>query len=459
MAVYIVATPLSKACMFELGYDDMLDILLLKHEGGLKIDYFVSESKYYTAQSINELPVVEEYDKHAVGNDLETTNETEGYVSALISETYYYCTCFVSTVDGEIINGVQGYRLRFKTTENIEPSFSNVTFSQIKDDSNNYTKNFSLSAKLNNAQMYSRIEFIAIYDNISHKFVVSGNELSANGNKFNTTICYKDFTPSYSGKKRITLRAHCFTNSEGTGDYVQASVTEATTVVNPSVKGQITPYIEIDTDRTTAHNVYFKVSGFDTSYSRNDRKMQIVCMWYGNKTYVTRPSVSSEYPDGYYHLSSGIYSFPNDGWFSLKNLDASTEIGFYCVFTYTSGGVTYEKCSETAVVTTLPTQVRPDNFSWTYPKEKNKAFNLTKTEWNNFTESINDFRFYKGFERYVFTPAVKGQPFTADMFMEARSAITGMGNGYGSLIAEVIPGDKITANMMNTIVSELNAIP
>lgn len=100
-------------------------------------------------------------------------------------------------------------------------------------------------------------------------------------------------------------------------------------------------------------------------------------------------------------------------------------------------------------------------FSWTYSKGKDGDFNLTADEWNDFTSFINSVRNLKGLSTVNFTQAVTGQPFTAAMYKQARDAIQNIGGGAGSLIPDdnhIYRGAEITADMMNVIVDEINAV-
>lgn len=113
----------------------------------------------------------------------------------------------------------------------------------------------------------------------------------------------------------------------------------------------------------------------------------------------------------------------------------------------------------TTISVTVPQAVtRPSNFSWTYAKVQGGTFNLTATEWNNFTSRINAFREYKKLSDYSFTRAYSGNNFTAAMYNQARIAIQAI-SGYGTYIPTVTKGQQITAYMMNVLVSELNSIP
>jgi len=114
--------------------------------------------------------------------------------------------------------------------------------------------------------------------------------------------------------------------------------------------------------------------------------------------------------------------------------------------------------NKACVEITIPNTGRPNHFSWTYPKEKGELFNLTADEWNALTKNINEVREYKGLSAYSFTMAVKGEVFKASMYMEAREAILEI-QGYGTYIPSVAAKDTITAAAMNSVVSELNAVP
>lgn len=101
---------------------------------------------------------------------------------------------------------------------------------------------------------------------------------------------------------------------------------------------------------------------------------------------------------------------------------------------------------------------RPANFEWTSEKKAGKAFNLTATEWNNFTSRVNEFRVYKNLSNYSFTKAYAGDTFTAAMYTQARSAIQAIDN-YGAFIPTATKGQVIEAYHLNQIRDELNAIP
>lgn len=83
-------------------------------------------------------------------------------------------------------------------------------------------------------------------------------------------------------------------------------------------------------------------------------------------------------------------------------------------------------------------------FAWTNEKVAGEPFNLTATEWNALAAFVNS----KRSRAYSFTVAVKGNDFTAAMYNEMVDAI-----GEGT---EVEPGDPITADLMNELVTNAN---
>lgn len=111
---------------------------------------------------------------------------------------------------------------------------------------------------------------------------------------------------------------------------------------------------------------------------------------------------------------------------------------------------------------------RPAKFTWadgTIYKNQGQTFDITASEWNILTQNINDMRVYWGNNQYTFTTrAVKGNPFYAYMYNDARTAIQtmkvdGVAYSYGTYIPQVYSGQTITADCINALVEELNIIP
>ena len=118
-----------------------------------------------------------------------------------------------------------------------------------------------------------------------------------------------------------------------------------------------------------------------------------------------------------------------------------------------SGHIYYPAGSYT--FTTLSDGSRPSNFAWTTEKTSGGNFNLAAAEWNSFTSKINEFRTYKELSLVSFTSAVAGNNFTASMFNQAISALSGM---TGSLPATQSSGNAIYASYLNNMVSAMNSI-
>ena len=171
---------------------------------------------------------------------------------------------------------------------------------------------------------------------------------------------------------------------------------------------------------------------------------------------------------GYLSDSQSWYDGAPDSWIARD--DDSGGDGNFSITKEVKSGTTYyiffKALSRTAEAgyTTLKVSavksesVKPDAFAWTYDKIKGEEFNLTAEEWNTFTARINAFRTYWKMDAYAFTTAIKKENFTADMYNEARLAIQDK-DGYGDYILTAVKGQPVTADMMNGIVSELNAIP
>jgi hypothetical protein len=106
----------------------------------------------------------------------------------------------------------------------------------------------------------------------------------------------------------------------------------------------------------------------------------------------------------------------------------------------------------------VPVEDRPDSFGWTYAKTQGGGFNLTADEWNAYTKRMNAFQAYFMNRDYAFTPAVKGEPFTAAMYNQVKDAMRRISLTAPERIPSVSAGDDITADMMNVIVDELNAV-
>jgi uncharacterized repeat protein (TIGR02543 family) len=163
------------------------------------------------------------------------------------------------------------------------------------------------------------------------------------------------------------------------------------------------------------------------------------------------PSFSSGETVKVYASTATLHGYAFNGWTSASNItfaDASAE---NTSFTMPASDVS---------ITANYKKSRPDKFSWTNAKIPNQTFNLTADEWNGLCENINLVRAHasKTLGNYSFTTAVPDKPFYADMYNEAVEAIQAVSD-YGAYLSKVSPKDPITAQKLNLLVSELNAIP
>lgn len=110
----------------------------------------------------------------------------------------------------------------------------------------------------------------------------------------------------------------------------------------------------------------------------------------------------------------------------------------------------------------------PGEFKWTNPKTKGGGFNLTAEEWNRLEKHVEALLFYKNKNVAGFEPkeVSRGDRFFASDYNRVGAALKTV-SGYGAFIPTVSPGQDITAdkssddpskNIMNVLVSELNAI-
>ena len=103
------------------------------------------------------------------------------------------------------------------------------------------------------------------------------------------------------------------------------------------------------------------------------------------------------------------------------------------------------------------TRTRPNNFSWSLPKNSRGDANLTMNEWNDLLERINAFRYYKGLAHATFTTAQRGQSLTATQFNEAANIIDTL-SPTTSVPARVATGQDIQAAQLNRLRDSLNSV-
>lgn len=205
-------------------------------------------------------------------------------------------------------------------------------------------------------------------------------------------------------------------------------------------------YIEVV--ETTKSSITVYLASLDTNYSFNDRRIY----WYvGSTTYKAYTNI-----DAYAEKSDTA---------ELSGLSAGTTYTIYAKV-YKGSDISPFATFSKSVTTEKDTSARPSKFSWTKSiVQQGKDAIIYATEWNDLTKNINEVRAYrkaKGYTvstptQYSFTTAVKGD-ITAVIYNEAVKAIKGI-SGYGTYLSEVSKGEDCTADLLNSVVTELNTIP
>lgn len=109
--------------------------------------------------------------------------------------------------------------------------------------------------------------------------------------------------------------------------------------------------------------------------------------------------------------------------------------------------------------------IRPSNWSWSTAKTAGASFNLTATEWNNFTTRINQFRSYKGISSFSFTTVSTNGQLLATIYNQASDAIntlsppTSLPTITETGTRSAASGNKVKASYLNGIRDSLNSIP
>ena len=93
------------------------------------------------------------------------------------------------------------------------------------------------------------------------------------------------------------------------------------------------------------------------------------------------------------------------------------------------------------------------------PKTAGGQYYVGATEWFSLINNIMNVLEYAGYE-YSFTQSLPqtGEILTAARYNDLRAAIQSV-PGYGYYIPQVSSGQIVTAQQLNLLVSELNAIP
>lgn len=174
--------------------------------------------------------------------------------------------------------------------------------------------------------------------------------------------------------------------------------------------------------------------------------------------------------------------------YKFSNLSPGTEYTFKFRARHYIDDVTYQDSLGYYQLAIRTNSTRPGIFSWTNPKISGGTFNLTSAEWIRLCDNIiavleyrqltttligpNSFGLSEDTTYYTIAYMAKTKDtlgntaitggsvdtFTARAFNYARYCI-GSINPTVPEVTDVSPGTTITANMLNTLVDKLNAIP
>ena len=144
---------------------------------------------------------------------------------------------------------------------------------------------------------------------------------------------------------------------------------------------------------------------------------------------------------------------------TFTGLTMATDYDFRAISQVTVSSVQYQSNS-TATLDVL-TQNRPTNFAgWSTNVSSGATLDLLATDWNIFTDKVNEFRLYLGFVSVSFTTVGSGNDFLATYFNQARIGIldTNYDSGTYTLPGIKARGDKVYASDLNALVDCLNSI-
>ncbi len=114
----------------------------------------------------------------------------------------------------------------------------------------------------------------------------------------------------------------------------------------------------------------------------------------------------------------------------------------------------------------LEIRVRPNNWSWSSNVSSGEDFNISASEWNNFTDRIDEFRQYKGLADGTYSEAHVDGDFYAYQFNQAVNEISDMNPPTSppstkvgvSDVSNPKDADDILASDLNQLKDSLNSI-
>lgn len=152
--------------------------------------------------------------------------------------------------------------------------------------------------------------------------------------------------------------------------------------------------------------------------------------------------------------------------FIIQNLDVSNTPDCYLEFPASlSTGVTYNVFVDLISpipghkIVTYDTNIYipsdPTEMEWDTPKVSGRAFNLTAAEWNGqLLRALREIKSYLGFSTYIPENVSSGDQVTAELFGDIIDAMRGL--TIDTELEKPLPGEVITANMLNYMRNDIN---
>ena len=122
---------------------------------------------------------------------------------------------------------------------------------------------------------------------------------------------------------------------------------------------------------------------------------------------------------------------------TITGLYAGCRYNVYAYYVPTTGYLQSITSSTSFNTTAKPT------FAWSTTVSSGSAFNITASDWNKLCATINSWRQIKGYSAYSFTTASRGSRLTADMFNQARTALSAM---TSDIPEKAVTGEKCYAS-------------
>ena len=255
---------------------------------------------------------------------------------------------------------------------------------------------------------------------------------------------------SLSAGTTYTIKVRTFTSIYGNKQYSDWVSIQFTTNPSRPVLNLISTKngaIEIDwtLEDTTSDYTYIWINIYETADATEPLVGTTIESGSGKSGHVTLIIPSEEWAisDGEtFYLRAQVMYY--DEYVSGQNLKCLTDSG-----------------AEYTLTLYIVVSSRPDKFEWDTPKV-GKNFKITTGEVNRLHENINAVRQYmkdyvSGSTEYSFTYVTVGMTFSAGLYNAWVSAIKGI-SGFGTYINYVSVGDRITADLLNAVVNELNSV-